>query len=342
MTQHLALSKPTVTRGGTTLAVNASPSPVARALVASCARAEGVEERFDVQPDGVELTWTFAARPAGEGDLVVRYAVHTSLGEPTAVDGGLLFACDHGGVRIGRVTGVDARGRRVGGAVQWDGSGVAFSLPASFVDGAAYPIVLDPTMGTTFTVNGSITGIDSDPDAAYDATTDRWLVVWLKTFSATDVRPDCQAERRTGRARHAQRTVREGPLCADVDGFSLHAAVRVAARDRDRLEYLCRYAGRPAIAESRLSLLPDGRVSYQPKKRWKDGTTNVVLEPQVLIERLCALVPRPRPPSGDVPRRAVPGGRHPAVDRTACRGRRRRCLSACSGGSGRRRPSPRA
>ena len=79
-----------------------------------------------------------------------------------------------------------------------------------------------------------------------------------------------------------------------MDGFSLHAAVRVEARDRERLEHLCRYAGRPAIAESRLSLLPDGRVAYRLKKRWKDGTTSVALEPQVLIERLCALVPRPR------------------------------------------------
>jgi hypothetical protein len=30
------------------------------------------------------------------------------------------------------------------------------------------------------------------------------------------------------------------------------------------------------------------------KKRWKNGTTAVVLEPSVLIERLLALVPRPR------------------------------------------------
>jgi hypothetical protein len=79
-----------------------------------------------------------------------------------------------------------------------------------------------------------------------------------------------------------------------VDGFSLHAAVRVAGRDRDRLEHLCRYAGRAAIAENRLALLPDGRVAYSLKKRWKDGTTHVVMTKQVLMERLCALVPRPR------------------------------------------------
>ena len=42
--------------------------------------------------------------------------------------------------------------------------------------------------------------------------------------------------------------------------------------------------GRPAIAESRLSLLPDGRVAYSLKKTWRDGSTHVVMEPQVLIE----------------------------------------------------------
>ena len=66
------------------------------------------------------------------------------------------------------------------------------------------------------------------------------------------------------------------------------------ARDRDRLEHLCRYAGRAAIAENRLSELPDGRVAYSLKKRWKDGTAHVVMTKQVLMERLCALVPRPR------------------------------------------------
>jgi hypothetical protein len=102
-----------------------------------------------------------------------------------------------------------------------------------------------------------------------------------------------QRDVRVGRGTRDEPFVK-GPLCADLDGFSLHAAVRVAAGDRKRLEHLCRYAGRPAIAESRLSLLPDGRVAYSLKKTWRDGSTHVVLEPQVLIERLLALV-RARP-----------------------------------------------
>ena len=35
-------------------------------------------------------------------------------------------------------------------------------------------------------------------------------------------------------------------LCADIDGFSLHAAVRCGADDRHGLEQLCRYITRPA------------------------------------------------------------------------------------------------
>ena len=81
---------------------------------------------------------------------------------------------------------------------------------------------------------------------------------------------------------------------SEAEAGSGAEAERVAGHDRERLEYLCKYAGRPAVAESRLSVLPDGRVLYALKKRWKDGTTHVAMTPQVLMERLCALVPRPK------------------------------------------------
>ena len=85
-----------------------------------------------------------------------------------------------------------------------------------------------------------------------------------------------------------------GPCCASVAGFSVHAGVCVPPRDRLRLERLCRYAGRPPLATGRLSLLPDGRLLYRLKHRWRDGTTHVIYEPMELIERLAALVPPPR------------------------------------------------
>ena len=42
------------------------------------------------------------------------------------------------------------------------------------------------------------------------------------------------------------------PLCADSNGFSLHAAVRCGADDRQALEQLCRYITRPALANERV------------------------------------------------------------------------------------------
>jgi hypothetical protein len=69
-------------------------------------------------------------------------------------------------------------------------------------------------------------------------------------------------DERIGRGSRSEPFVK-GPLCADVDGFSLNAAVRVPAFDREQLERLCRYAARPAIAEQRLSVRADGNVVYE-------------------------------------------------------------------------------
>ncbi len=85
-----------------------------------------------------------------------------------------------------------------------------------------------------------------------------------------------------------------GRRCAAVDGVSLHANVAVPARDRHRLERLCRYAARPSLAAERLSRSVDGRLIYQLKQRWRDGTTHIGFEPLELLEKLAALIPPPR------------------------------------------------
>ena len=84
------------------------------------------------------------------------------------------------------------------------------------------------------------------------------------------------------------------PGCASAKGISLHATVAVPARDRKRLERLCRYAARPAVAAERLSEHADGRLVYRLRHRWRDGTTHMLFEPIELLERLAALVPPPR------------------------------------------------
>ena len=85
-----------------------------------------------------------------------------------------------------------------------------------------------------------------------------------------------------------------GPCHARGNGFDLHAAVVVSARDRARLERLCRYALRPPVAADRLHLTADGQVVLDLRHRWADGTTQLLFEPVELLERLAALTPRPR------------------------------------------------
>jgi hypothetical protein len=78
---------------------------------------------------------------------------------------------------------------------------------------------------------------------------------------------------------------------AHLAGFDLHANVAVPASDRARLEQLCRYLLRPAVAQDRLRLLADGRIVLTLKTAWADGTRALVFEPPELLEKLAALTP---------------------------------------------------
>jgi ribosomal protein S27E len=97
----------------------------------------------------------------------------------------------------------------------------------------------------------------------------------------------------------------------EVAGFSLHAGVAARANERAKLERLCRYVTRPPVSTKRLSLTRNGRVRYELKTPWRNGTTHVIFEPLdfmyrmygmpwaqgcagAAIARLAALVPKPR------------------------------------------------
>ncbi|MGQ0592784.1 MAG: transposase, partial [Gammaproteobacteria bacterium] len=82
--------------------------------------------------------------------------------------------------------------------------------------------------------------------------------------------------------------------CVNAQGFSLHAEVCCDADQRKKLEHLCRYITRPAIANERLTRNGAGDVVLQLKSPYHDGTTHVVMSPLEFMQRLAALVPRPR------------------------------------------------
>jgi hypothetical protein len=85
-----------------------------------------------------------------------------------------------------------------------------------------------------------------------------------------------------------------GKLHAHMDGFDLHARQYIHANDRKQLERALRYCARPPISDDRLEQLLDGRISLKLKTPYHDGTTRLVLEPLELLEKLVALIPRPR------------------------------------------------
>ena len=85
------------------------------------------------------------------------------------------------------------------------------------------------------------------------------------------------------------------PLCARINGFSLHAARVVESSDRDGLERLCRYGLRAPFSQDRLSLTTDGQVRYRLHRPWPTpaGRTEIVLEPVAFLRRLATLLPAP-------------------------------------------------
>jgi transposase-like protein len=99
---------------------------------------------------------------------------------------------------------------------------------------------------------------------------------------------------RVGHNRYADQVTSTGPLHAHLDGFDLHAAVAAPAGDRVRLEHLCRYVLRPPIAQERLDRAPDGAVVLRLRRPWSDGTRAIRFEPSEFLEKLAAMIPKPR------------------------------------------------
>ena len=74
-------------------------------------------------------------------------------------------------------------------------------------------------------------------------------------------------------------------LCANIDGFSLNAAVRCGADDRLALEQLCRHITRPVLANERGQTNAAGQVVLKLKTPWRDGTTHLVMTPLKFMQR---------------------------------------------------------
>lgn len=143
-----------------------------------------VQEHYESRPDGIEQSFVFAQRPQGSGDLVVRLRLDTHL--RAATGRGLRSMMLRDGtvdaVSIGTVTGIDADGRTTKGHMNYDGRDLELVLPASFVDEASYPMVLDPLIGTPTFVHKHVTRW---PDISYMSEQQYYLAVWEQTLTSS-------------------------------------------------------------------------------------------------------------------------------------------------------------
>jgi hypothetical protein len=77
-------------------------------------------------------------------------------------------------------------------------------------------------------------------------------------------------------------------------GFSLDASVCIGGNDRAGLERLLRYCARPPFALEHLQQLDAEHLIYHSPKPRLDGSSDLVLTPLELIDKIAALVPPPR------------------------------------------------
>ncbi len=84
------------------------------------------------------------------------------------------------------------------------------------------------------------------------------------------------------------------PRCVGEGGFSLHAKTFCPALDRATLERLCRYLIRPALAHERVTTNDKDQIVLKLKSPYRDGNSHIIMEPREFMQRLAALVPRPR------------------------------------------------
>ena len=137
-----------------------------------------------------------------------------------------------------------------------------------------------------------------------------------RTVFTLQTLPDCQSD---------------NPFSSSVGeaaGFSLHAGVATKANERTKLERLCRYITRPAVSTKRLSMTRNGRVRYELKTPWRNGTSHVLFEPLDFISRLVSLVPKPRVNLTRFHGVFAPNSKYRALVTPARRGTNRKCHSA--------------
>ncbi|MBK8979780.1 MAG: hypothetical protein IPM29_28110 [Planctomycetes bacterium] len=152
-------------------------------------RSGAVAEVYDLRADGVEQSFVVRGPLDPSGDLVVRGSLLTEL-EADIVHGAVGFALrDTEGravVHYGRAVAIDAAGRTGDVVTRVDAGGVVeLRVDAGWLDGAAWPVTIDPLIGN-MVVSPTSYAPPQGPDLVRnDVSNEIWLQL-SRDISATD------------------------------------------------------------------------------------------------------------------------------------------------------------
>lgn len=140
-------------------------------------------ELYDATTEQLRQSFAFDRLPAGRGAIEIVLGVDSEL-VGAAAPGGLSFEGPRGNAYYRDLVVFDAAGRRRELPIAYDGGRIRLCVPADFVADAQLPLVVDPLLGTR--IIASVPDQRMEPDVAYNALVDEYLVVWHVPYSATD------------------------------------------------------------------------------------------------------------------------------------------------------------
>lgn len=141
-----------------------------------------IDEVYEIGLESIEQTFVVTERPAS-GDLRFFVRLESEMQRGEDADG-FTWSNELGSVKYSRAFVREADGRRVPVESRSSASGVEIVVGRDYLATATFPLVVDPVV-STFAVDTN--GYDSyDSDAAYDLTTDRYLVVYERVVNLSD------------------------------------------------------------------------------------------------------------------------------------------------------------
>jgi hypothetical protein len=154
-----------------------------------------VEEEYALRPEALEQSFIIKELPEKRGAITITGLVTTNLATPQDGARGDKLSFTYKGkemITVSQAVAVDAGGRRQPLELAWGGNRMTLTVPAAWVKDAQLPIVVDPLVGSAFTVftttdpNTNYTVGNAWPvrmmDAAYSPTNATWYVVWTQRW----------------------------------------------------------------------------------------------------------------------------------------------------------------